>query len=353
MANCVRGVSFALVAGSLLLYGSLAASASESICQAPGGEQDLEIARRGTSLMQRKKARNAKHIKKSAIVVIDMQNDFAHRNGALSASGANAGVVHPINKLLGLDWGLRVFTADNHPQNHISFTVNQAHTEVIPNGAFPIVQLHYSAMTSDGGPKLCGAEYVEKFGEAAAICNSFPTARGNSFSRDLTVPQETYPVHCVQGSWGQKIVDTLDFSYKNPKDILVLKGQNAHIDSYSAVFNNLACNGTVTQKPGADVPNTLPCIPSGDGPYPVETNLPDLLRVNGVKNVYFVGLCLDYCVKYSSIHTAFLGKKTGWNTYVIPEASAFCHPSKYHQDEAEQQMLDAGVNFTTMASLMH
>lgn len=288
----------------------------------------------------------------SAIVVIDMQNDFAHPKGKLSAGGAHEDVIEPINKLLDLDWGLRVFTADNHPHNHVSFGTNYpSYQPVVANGPFPIIELSYSAHTKASSPKLCGAENKERYGDAGALCNGFPTGNGEVFTSDINVPQETYPPHCVQGTWGQKIHANLSFSYSNPNDHLVFKGQNAHIDSYSAVFNNLACNGAVTMDPDSGEPNSLTCIPKQE-PYPQETSLPDLLRLSGVKHVYFVGLCQDYCVKYSSIHTAFLGATSGWDTYVIEDATRACSPSAFHVSQSLQQMVDSGVKIVKMSHVI-
>jgi len=294
---------------------------------------------------------NVNKLRQSAIVVIDMQNDFVQPNGSLSNRGANRDLIQPVNTLLDLDWGLRIFTADNHPHNHVSFATNYpSNYPSTPNGPFPIVNLTYSKLSSHTSTRICGAEHIEKYGNAGAICNGFPTPSGEVFSPDVTVPQETYPPHAVQGTWGQKIAEGLKFSYDDPKDHLILKGQNAHIDSYSAVFNNLACDGAVTTDASSGEPNSLTCIPK-ERPFPHETNLPDLLRVSGVKDVYFVGLCLDYCVKYSSIHTAFLGAEAGWNTYVIEDASRPCSPSTFHQSQSKQQMMDSGVKLVSIETV--
>lgn len=270
---------------------------------------------------------------KSAIIVIDMQNDFVDPRGSLS-SGGKESVIEPINELLEMDWHLRAFTADYHPANHVSFKTNHpSDTQIIENGPFPIVQIEYSELTQSNGSKICGAEYVERYGAAADELNG-----------SISVAQETYPPHCVQGTWGQKIHPELNFDYNEPKDHIILKGTSAHIDSYSAVFNNIACDGPIRYDAAGEVLSSA-CIPKTT-PYPQETNLPDLLRIAGIEHVFFVGVCFDYCVKYSAIHTAFLG----WDTYIVSDASKTCG-SDAHVNDTYAQLQDHGVKIIDSASL--
>jgi len=356
----------ALVFGCLLFGSGLQGGIADSQCQEPGcvdlDPSSLLQARsregatpQNDAFPRPKKPRPKKsqRLKESAIVVIDMQNDFADKNGTLGFGGMHMKLLDPINKLLDLDWGLRVFTADNHPHNHVSFSRDYpSYDKIIANGGFDIVRVNYSKVTANQNAKICGAEYIERYGEAADVCRPVPSPSGQMFESEGTVLQETYPPHCVQGTWGQKILSGLKFSYTDPDDHLLLKGQNAHIDSYSAIFNNLACigDGVVRKNANGNIMSSL-CIPKGPI-YPQETALPDLLRVSKVKHVYFVGLCKDYCVKYSSIHSAMLGKQYGWETHLITDAAEFCNPSQFHKDEAMDQMRDQGVQMVKSGSLM-
>lgn len=337
----------------LLLGSGFAGGSADGQCQSPGCEDpdptSLLQAPQGTSIKQHK----SKQLKNSAIVVIDMQNDFADPNGTLHGTEGHLDLLGPINALLDLDWGLRVFTADNHPDNHVSFNTNYPdYVRTINNGGFDIVELNYSSVSKSQNAQLCGAQYVERYGKAGAVCNKWlMDPRGQIIASEGTVLQETYPPHCVQGSWGQKILSGLKFNYSDPDDHLLLKGQNAHIDSYSAIFNNLACVGDgVVHRNSEGTVMSSECIPKGPI-YPQETSLPDLLRVSKVEHVYFVGLCRDYCVKYSSMHSAFLGKHFGWETYLIEDATAFCNPLPSHQTEANQQMGGQGVKFVKSSDL--
>lgn len=58
---------------------------------------------------------------KSALVIVDVQNDFI--SGSLAVDNGHD-VIHVINQLIQLPFDLIVFTLDWHPENHISFYEN-------------------------------------------------------------------------------------------------------------------------------------------------------------------------------------------------------------------------------------
>lgn len=59
--------------------------------------------------------------KKSALIVVDMQEDFCEPNGALAVKDGR-GVVNYINDLLTYPgFSLKIATQDFHPHDHISF----------------------------------------------------------------------------------------------------------------------------------------------------------------------------------------------------------------------------------------
>ena len=74
-----------------------------------------------------------------------------------------------------------------------------------------------------------------------------------------------WPVHCVQGTPGAELHESLD---QTRVDIVLDKGQDPGTDGYSAF----------------------------DG-----TNLGDLLRERGIDRVTIAGLATDYCVKHSAL----------------------------------------------------
>ncbi len=162
----------------------------------------------------------------TALIVIDVQNDFCP-GGALAVEDGDA-VVAPINAMLA-DYSLRVFTQDWHPAGHSSFASSHPGRE-----AFSLIEMPYG-------------------------------------------PQVLWPDHCVQGSPGAAFHPDLN---TDPADVIIRKGMNPQIDSYSAFFEN---------------DRTTP------------TGLEGYLRSRGAEKLMLVGLATDFCVAYSALDAARLG----------------------------------------------
>ena len=161
-----------------------------------------------------------------ALIVIDVQNDFCP-GGRLAVAGGDQ-VVPGINALMG-DFAVVVLTQDWHPADHSSFAAMH------PGAAeFSQIQMPYG-------------------------------------------PQTLWPVHCVQGSAGAAFQGSLR---TDPAHLVIRKGFNPAIDSYSALFEN---------------DRTTP------------TGLEGYLRGRGVTAVTLVGLATDYCVGFSALDAAALG----------------------------------------------
>jgi nicotinamidase/pyrazinamidase len=92
--------------------------------------------------------------------------------------------------------------------------------------------------------------------------------------------QVLWTIHCVQGTFGAEFVQELN-SEKIAK--VVQKGMDKTVDSYSGFYDN-GRRGT--------------------------TDLHDYLQSQGVKEVYIMGLALDYCVKFTAKDAVELGYKT-------------------------------------------
>ena len=90
-------------------------------------------------------------------------------------------------------------------------------------------------------------------------------------------PQVLWPDHCVQGSDGAAFHPGLNTT---AADLIIRKGYNPQIDSYSAFFEN---------------DKTTP------------TGLMGYLQTRGISNVTLVGLATDFCVAYSAVDAANLG----------------------------------------------
>ncbi|KAG9248486.1 pyrazinamidase/nicotinamidase [Calycina marina] len=128
-------------------------------------------------------------------------------------------------------------------------------------------------------------------------------------------PEETYetrlwPVHCVQNTPGAELLSELDLT---KIDRVVEKGQRREVEMYSAFYDPLT-------KPR--------CSDSG---------LVEILRKEGVEEVYVVGLAADYCVKATAIDA----KKEGFRTIILEEGTRAVHPTTWDSTKAEIQ--DAAV----------
>ena len=120
----------------------------------------------------------------TALIVIDMQNDFCP-GGALAVAGGDE-IVQQINALMD-DFGAVVLTQDWHPADHSSFADN--HPGAQP---FSVTQMPYG-------------------------------------------PQVLWPAHCVQGTAGAEFHAGLR---RDRADLILRKGFRPWVDSYSAFYEN-------------------------------------------------------------------------------------------------------------------
>jgi len=121
---------------------------------------------------------------RSALIVIDVQNDFCP-GGALAVADGDA--VVPLVNRVARAFGVRVYTQDWHSPDHRSFAASH------PGAAeFSMTEMPYG-------------------------------------------PQVLWPTHCVQGTQGAAFHPELD---TEPADMVLRKGFRPHVDSYSAFFEN-------------------------------------------------------------------------------------------------------------------
>ena len=161
-----------------------------------------------------------------ALIVIDVQNDFCP-GGALAVPDGDA-IVPGINALMA-DFEAVVLTQDWHPAGHSSFA--SAHSGKTP---YEMIEMPYG-------------------------------------------PQVLWPDHCIQGGVGAQLHADLT---TDRADLIIRKGYNADIDSYSALFEN---------------------------DHKTPTGLEGYLRTRGIDRLVMVGLALDFCVNYSAVDAATLG----------------------------------------------
>ena len=193
-----------------------------------------------------------------ALLVIDVQNDFCP-NGALAVAGGDT-IVQPINAEMD-KFNTVVLTQDWHPTDHKSFA--SSHEKRKP---FDIVAMPYG-------------------------------------------DQVLWPDHCIQGSIGSRFHPNLNHTRA---DVIIRKGSNPAVDSYSAFYEN-------------------------DKVTP--TGLHGYLKNREVTDLTLVGLATDFCVAFSAIDAANLGYSV---TLRLDMARAIDNDGSLNS--AIDKMSKAGVN---------
>ena len=163
-----------------------------------------------------------------ALLLIDIQNDFLP-GGTLAVLHGDEVIAIANRLLLHGDYDVRVATQDCHPADHGSFASQHAGKKPYDSGGL------------------------------------------------LGLPQTMWPDHCVQGTRGADFADSLD---QARIDVVVPKGTEIGIDSYSGFFDNARRK---------------------------KTALDEVLRGRGITSLDVAGLATDYCVKATVLDALSLG----------------------------------------------
>ncbi|MCD9085553.1 bifunctional nicotinamidase/pyrazinamidase [Stenotrophomonas sp. SY1] len=172
------------------------------------------------------------YAKDVALLVVDLQPDFMP-GGALPCQQGDAIVPGIAALLAARQYATVVATQDWHPHDHASFASQHG-------GRKP-----FDTLTLHGHP------------------------------------QTLWPDHCVQGSAGAALDPRVDW---NSVDLILRKGMDRQVDSYSAFRENYG--------------------PRGDRPA---TGLAGWLHERGIAEVHVCGLARDYCVLWSAQDAAISG----------------------------------------------
>lgn len=199
-----------------------------------------------------------KFAKNIALIVVDAQNDFMP-NGNLAVHGGDK-IVPVINNIKDA-FNTVVFTKDWHPQNHKSFATNN-NAEVFTTKEFP-------------------------YGT-----------------------QVMWPNHCIQGTKGAELHADLKVT---AQDLILNKGTNSEVDSYSAFKEN---DGK--SEPRFDNGKTLA----------------EAMREKGIDTLVFAGLAREICVAFS-VEGALAEK---FNTILVTDAAKPFNPEA---DKAKMAELKA------------
>ncbi|MDX1666299.1 MAG: bifunctional nicotinamidase/pyrazinamidase [Saprospiraceae bacterium] len=130
--------------------------------------------------------------------------------------------------------------------------------------------------------------------------------------------QILWPIHCVQHSFGAEFAEDLNFE---KFEEIFYKGTDPEIDSYSAFYDNAQRRAT------------------GMGDY---------LKERGIKNVYLVGLALDYCVKYTALDALELG----FNTHLVIDGTRGIDKEAGDVEKAIEEMKEAGAKLIESRELL-
>ena len=161
-----------------------------------------------------------------ALIVIDVQNDFCP-GGALAVPEGDQ-IVPGINALMA-DFSAVILTQDWHPAGHSSFASSHA-----GKNPYDMTEMPYG-------------------------------------------PQVLWPDHCIQGTDGAAFHPELN---TDRADLIIRKGYNPAIDSYSAFFEN---------------------------DHKTPTGLEGYLKTRGITELTMVGIATDFCVNFSAVDAARLG----------------------------------------------
>ncbi|WP_397542738.1 bifunctional nicotinamidase/pyrazinamidase [Roseovarius salis] len=192
-----------------------------------------------------------------ALIAVDLQYDFCP-GGALAVEEGDV-IVPGINAAMA-GFPAVVLTQDWHPAGHSSFASSHA-----AKAPFDTVEMAYG-------------------------------------------PQILWPDHCVQGTRGAALHDDLDTTRA---DVILRKGYDAGIDSYSAFYEN---------------------------DHETPTGLHGYLQERGIDTLTIVGLATDFCVKWSALDAAKLG-------YAVTVRTDLCRGIDLDGSLAAAltEMADAGV----------
>ena len=123
------------------------------------------------------------------------------------------------------------------------------------------------------------------------------------------IEQILWPVHCVQNTQGAEFAPSFDTSRIAQ---IFHKGIDPKIDSYSTFFDNA---------------------------HRRHTGLAHYLEELGIKDIYLMGLALDYCVKHSTLDA----RQLGMNTFVIVDGCRGIELDPGDIDRAFDEMKRAGA----------
>ena len=206
-----------------------------------------------------------------ALLIVDMQNDFIP-GGALPVEEGDL-LIDGINKLGDMFKNYSrnvILTQDWHPQGHLSFA--SSHSGMNPFDEFQ--------------------------------------------SKNGAIGPVLWPDHCVQGTQGAEFHEDLN---QNLASLIIRKGRNPKVDSYSAFLEN---------------------------DKRTETGLAGYLRSNNINRLFVCGLALDYCCYYTAIDAVDFG----FSAYFIMDLTRGIDLPPGNVLDSIENMKKKGIKFTNQGN---
>lgn len=208
--------------------------------------------------------------KDTALLIVDPQKGFCPGGNLAVAEGDQ---IMPVINTLRSHFGTVVISQDYHPAGHISFA--SSHPGKKP---FEMIELDYGM-------------------------------------------QMLWPDHCVRGTADADFHDDLMVM---GSDLIIRKGTNPNIDSYSAFYENDR--------------KTQPRFEDGK-------TLTETLQAMGIKKLVIVGLAFDYCVGWTALDAV----KDGFEAVVLADATRAIAPDS--TASMKKELAAAGVMVVNSSKL--
>lgn len=205
----------------------------------------------------------------TALIIVDIQNDFCPK-GKLAVNEGN--LIIPIVNSLRQKFKTVVLTQDFHPEGHKSFA--SSHEDR---------QDYERVWMKDG--IIVGEILTDQSGNVMDQPQHAPVVGA--------IVQTLWPEHCVQGTIGADFHEDL---LREDTDLILQKGTNKNIDSYSGFFEN---DG-----------KTRPLFTDG-------RTLRQMLSDKNIDRTVFVGLAGDFCVGWHALDSV----KENFNAVVAWDAT--------------------------------
>lgn len=245
---------------------------------------------------------------KTAIVIIDMQNDFIHKNGSLCVPNGNKAAKNIANFLKENDVDKIFVSRDYHPKNNI------ASTEFWYDSENKHVEPFTEITLDDVLSKKVRAHYYKAYLIA--------------YLKELEKKGKkliAWPPHCVENTWGCEICNELKEVLGNKDNVeYIKKGTNPYTEHYSIFKAEIPLAGYSVADGCIYAPyiletTNIPTIGNiseeilskkveGDFYAPVEfkhetndttLNTELLDKLDTYDKIYICGVATDFCVKES------------------------------------------------------